>query len=77
VAALRDNPDGSVPLESDQLYGVVPPVAESVALYATPSCPLGSELVTILRGPGRGFALAVVANIETNARLTTIEEIGR
>jgi len=32
VLALRDRPPGNVPLVSDQVYGVVPPVAASVEL---------------------------------------------
>jgi len=32
VLALRDSPAGSVPLVRDQVYGVVPPVAASMAL---------------------------------------------
>ena len=32
LVAFSDNPAGSVPEVSDQEYGVVPPVAESVAL---------------------------------------------
>jgi hypothetical protein len=47
VVALRVSPAGSVPLVSDQEYGVVPPVAVSVALYAVPAWPLGSEVVVI------------------------------
>ena len=31
VLALSDRPAGNVPLVSDQVYGVVPPVAMSVA----------------------------------------------
>jgi hypothetical protein len=32
----RDNPAGGEPDARDQLYGVTPPVAASVWLYATP-----------------------------------------
>jgi len=31
----------------DHVYGVVPPVAASVVLYAVPTCPLGSAVVEI------------------------------
>jgi hypothetical protein len=37
VAVFSDNPAGRVPLVSAQLYGVVPPLAASVAEYATPT----------------------------------------
>lgn len=32
VDAFKDNPAGSVPLVSDQVYGAVPPVADNIAL---------------------------------------------
>jgi hypothetical protein len=43
--ADRLRPAGSVPAETDQLYGVVPPVAASDWLYAVPTVPPGSEVV--------------------------------
>jgi hypothetical protein len=46
---LRDSPDGRLPESSDQLYGVTPPVAASVRLYATPICPFGRLVVVITR----------------------------
>jgi len=51
IAPLDDvklNPEGNEPEVMLQLYGAVPPLAVSVALYAVPCCPLGSELVVIL-----------------------------
>lgn len=53
VAAFSDSPAGNVPLASDQAYGVVPPDAVSVAEYATPTCPFGSEAV-VMTGPVAG-----------------------
>ena len=47
VQPLSVNPAGSVPELIEQLYGVVPPLASMVALYATPTVPLGSELVSV------------------------------
>jgi hypothetical protein len=38
-------PAGSVPEDTHQLYGAVPPVAASVWLYAVPTVPAGSEVV--------------------------------
>lgn len=35
------------PVTTDQLYGVLPPLAAKVAEYAEPACPLGSEAVVI------------------------------
>jgi len=52
VAAFNKSPAGSVPLVNDQLYGVVPPVAASVALYAAPTSPVGSDVVVITRLAG-------------------------
>lgn len=52
VAAFSDKPVGRVPLVKLQVYGVVPPVAASVVLYATLICPLGRELVVIANVAG-------------------------
>jgi hypothetical protein len=52
VVADNDSPAGSAPLATDQVYGVLPPVAASVAVYATPTCPAGSEVVVIVIGCG-------------------------
>jgi hypothetical protein len=43
--ALSDRPAGSVPV-IEQEYGDVPPLAVIVELYATPTVPLGSVLVS-------------------------------
>jgi hypothetical protein len=40
------------------VYGVVPPVAATVALYAWDTVPLGNEEVEIRRVAGAGGALA-------------------
>jgi hypothetical protein len=37
VVALSVTPAGKAPLPTDQLYGVVPPDAVHVAVYATPT----------------------------------------
>ena len=54
VAAFSERPyvDRAAPLVCDHVYGVVPPVAASVPLYAVPTWPLGSEVVPMLRGAG-------------------------
>jgi len=63
VAAFNKSPAGSVPLVNDQLYGVVPPVAASVALYGAPTSPFGSDVVVIASVAGAivsvRFAVAV------------------
>ena len=45
LALLNVMPAGSVPAVSAQVYGAVPPVAASVALYGAPTWPFGSEVV--------------------------------
>ena len=50
VAAFNASPAGSVPLASVHEYGVAPPVAVSMAVYAVPTCPFGSEETETLRG---------------------------
>jgi hypothetical protein len=55
-AADRLRPAGTLPADTDQLYGVVPPVAASVWLYAIFTAPAGSETVVIV---GAAAALTV------------------
>jgi hypothetical protein len=43
------NPAGRLPETTDQLYGVLPPVAASVWLYASPIVPLGTLVVVMTR----------------------------
>jgi hypothetical protein len=43
----RFNPAGSVPLETDHVYGGVPPVALSPCEYATPTVPAGNDDVVM------------------------------
>ena len=52
VALFSVNPGGSVPLPAviNQEYGVLPPVAASVWLYAVPATPVASVVVGMLRG---------------------------
>ena len=50
--ALRLKPAGRVPLVSAHVYGIVPPLAASVTLYAVPIWPSGSDVVEIASGVG-------------------------
>jgi hypothetical protein len=43
-------PPGKAPALMLQLYGVVPPLAASVVVYAVPTCPEGTETVLICTG---------------------------
>jgi hypothetical protein len=47
---LTLNPAGKDPPESDQLYGVLPPVAAKVAEYALLTVPPGRDVVVIATG---------------------------
>ena len=49
-ALLSVNPAGNEPDEIDQLYGVVPPLAASVAVYAVPTVPPLSDVVVTCTG---------------------------
>jgi hypothetical protein len=46
----RFNPAGSVPLDTDHVYGGVPPVALRPCEYATPTVPAGNDDVVMLNG---------------------------
>jgi hypothetical protein len=56
-----DNPAGSAPLESDQLYGVWPPAAARVWEYAIPTVPPGRLAVVTDRSTGIVMDSALVA----------------
>jgi hypothetical protein len=47
VEGLRDSPAGKAPLNKLHVYGVVPPLAESVWLYVVLTVPFGKEAVLI------------------------------
>jgi len=49
VLAFRERPAGRVPTEIVQAYWLLPPVAVSVALYATDLLPLGSAGVVMAK----------------------------
>jgi hypothetical protein len=61
VEPPSDSPAGSEPDTTDQLYGVTPPVAASVWLYATPIWPFGTLVVVITRSGGIVIDKALVA----------------
>jgi hypothetical protein len=50
VEALMESPGGREPALIDQVYGFFPPVAVSVAEYAVPTLPEGSDVVVTLGG---------------------------
>src|SRR5690242_10091538 len=65
VLGASDKPAGSVPVAIDQVYGVVPPVAASVAVYAVFCVALGSEVVVMV-----GWLAAPVAE---NVAITALQ----
>ncbi len=50
VVALRTSPAGKEPALIDHVYGVFPPVAVSVAVYAVPALPPGRDVVVTAGG---------------------------
>ena len=50
VLEFRLNPDGKLPDVMDQLYGVLPPVACKIWLYAVPTIPEGNGLFVVIVG---------------------------
>jgi hypothetical protein len=50
VLVLSARPVGNEPLARDQVYGCVPPLADSPEEYATPTLPPGSDEVVICSG---------------------------
>jgi hypothetical protein len=61
VDATRLNPAGNEPELIDQVYGVVPPLACSVAEYAVPTVPPGNDaVVTVACEPTVRLAAVLV-----------------
>ena len=50
--SLRRTPAGSCPEASEKLYGAVPPLTFSVALYAAPTTPDGRVAAILRLGAG-------------------------
>jgi hypothetical protein len=74
---VSESPVGSDP-EIEQLYGVVPPVAVIVELYATPTCPFGKVFV-MLSAVGAitivSFALTLCAGVLASITFTVTVEL--
>jgi hypothetical protein len=68
VEVFSDSPAGNVPLVSDQLYGVAPPVAFRLALYAVPTWPFGNDVVVMASGA------AIVSESDTDLLWTGLLE---
>ena len=58
------NPADNDPADTDQLYGVVPPLAASAAEYALFTCPPGKDDVVIWTGLTAAVTLKLNALVE-------------
>jgi hypothetical protein len=62
---LSVNPPGKVPELTVQLYGLLPPLAASVAVYALLTSPLPSEVVVTVSGTAAAFTVSVAVPLVT------------
>jgi hypothetical protein len=88
VEAVKLSPAGNEPELMLQMYGVVPPVAASVAVYAVPCVPFDSELVVMLtadvvlestvmlRAWVAVWAVGVVESVTFTVKLNVPAEVG-
>ena len=73
VLAARLSPVGSCPLEMLHVYGVVPPVAASVAVYADPTTPWGTVVEEIVSVEGAVvFAGAITTGTACDAAIVCV-----
>src|SRR5580698_10238016 len=72
VLAFRVRPLGKLPWVIDQVYGVNPPVAANVALYAIPVLPFGSEAVVICSGAAMVIAKLLLAEPRAESESATV-----
>jgi hypothetical protein len=61
VVESNASPVGREPELTDQLYGVVPPVAVTLAEYPAPTCPFGRDEVVIVGATAAAFTVSVAA----------------
>ena len=66
LPVFKVKPAGSVPTDTDQLYGDVPPLADNVCGYATPTVVLASVDGVILIAP------AIVSDSALSAEAVTV-----
>ena len=72
-AEERLRPAGSVPADTDQVYGVVPPAAASVWLYAVPTVPAGNgDVVVIVGATATGGSLGSPGNVSPLISVTLL-----
>src|ERR1700739_2457578 len=67
----RLSPGGRAPAETDQLYGIVPPTAESALEYGAPTCPFGIQPVDSFKVP----AVIVSARVAVFVRAGLLESV--
>ena len=58
-------PGGRLPAATDHVYGVVPPVADSVCVYTVPAVPPNSDAVVIEGGVGAAM-IVIRSNFESD-----------
>ena len=73
--ALTVRPEGNCPARTLQVYGGVPPVAASVALYATPTVPFGKLVVVMTTSAeaGKTLSAAVLVVVKLDTPLFVVE----
>jgi hypothetical protein len=75
VLEARDNPVGRVPEVMDQVYGGVPPLAVSVALYAAFCVPFGMEVVVTTGTAGPPAAKVATRAVQLGLPLSVKEAL--
>jgi hypothetical protein len=71
VPDASDNPAGSEPDVIAHVYGAIPPAPVSVAEYAVPTVPLGSDVVVIVgSATSEIFAVAVASELFTEVAVS-------
>jgi hypothetical protein len=74
VLLLRPNPGGKLPDMMDQLYGVVPPVANRVLLYEVPTVPETNGLVVVIVG---GVGAGLMVKLKSFSEYRALEPVAR
>ncbi len=62
---LRDKPVGSVPTETDQVSGVVPPLSGTLNVYAVPLVPAAGKGLAAIAGSGLTVICTLAALVES------------
>jgi hypothetical protein len=71
----RVRPAGNVPADTDQLYGVVPPVAANDWLYAVPTVPAGNGLTVLIVGVATAFTVRLTGRVVFPVPLVVLAKV--